>query len=160
MERIFPEFSFVKIISGEINSGKSTDLYNKVIQSDKFIGFITLPIIFSDNKKGYFLHGIDIPYNGIISSPFPVLMQPPLFYWKNRFFSDKIFSEVTEYLIENPELFLSKILIIDEIGPLEKGKRGWYKLLKFIITNKITSEIVIRDSFINEFREIISPLKS
>ena len=160
MEEFFQKFPYIKIISGNINTGKSTKLYQKTINSNKFVGFITLPVIFPYNKKGYFLNGINIPYKGIISSPYPVLIQPPLFYWKKRWFSDKLFFEITNYLINNHLSLSSKTLIIDEIGPLEKEGKGWYNLLKFVAINRISTEIVIRESFLTEFKELIKYLNS
>ena len=158
MERVLQEFPFITLITGDVNTGKSTKLQEKISSSDDYIGFVTPPVKFPDGEKGYRIEGINIPFNMTLSSPYPLQLKPPLFFWKRWFFSGTVFKEITKYIIENQHLLNNKTLIIDEIGPLESEKKGWYKLLQFAVKNKIKADIIVRKNFVDNFIEILRAL--
>ena len=132
----------ITYLIGEKNSGKSTYLLKLISKSpDKYVGFVTLPVKYSHQKKGYFLYGINIPFRELLAASDPVMLNPPLFYWRNRFFSRSIFERVTGFIMEN--FAPGKIYVIDEYGPLEREGKGWNKLITFLVKKRCKMMVVI-----------------
>ncbi len=136
----------ITYIMGPLNSGKTTYLKRKIAENpDNYIGFLSLPIYFYHGLKNYYLKGINIPIEGLLTAPDPLLLHPPLFYWRKRFFSQFMFDTVTEFVIEDSEISTNnKIFVIDEVGPLEKTGKGWNKLIDFLVKNNVKLIMVVR----------------
>ncbi len=146
--------SAIYLLSGAINSGKTTTLQRWIQQwqADNIKVFgVVAPAIFENNKKvGFDLIDIEtkIIYSLIRSVPFANDWQMGRFH-----FDLNGFERLTDKIIRNSGDFL----ILDEIGPLElKYQSGLCRLfLHFLTQTSLTMLIVVRESEVELLKNFI-----
>ena len=144
----WPNGKRILIITGKINSGKSSKLEKIIRQLNSagknIKGFITKGIFTDSCKIGYNL--IDIStgaeyHLASISSKNNFILKQGRFY-----FNEAVFEEVNNKLIEN---FNGDVIVFDEIGHLELNKKGFYRSLNVCMKNfKGKLIIVVRGSLL------------
>lgn len=128
----------VYIFSREINSRKTSELLKfqkKILKKTKLCSILS-PKKKLKNKRIYY-----ICFNGItISKAVEVDGKKITFY-------QDVFDLVYE-IIKNNEF---DFYLIDEIGPIEFKKLGFYKTLKYLLKTKKNLLICVRDFLLNDF---------
>lgn len=138
------------ILTGKINSGKSTrlfELYEYLINNNIFpIGFISLPIISGNEKQGFTLFDLHskMKYNFISS-----VNKIGDIKLGRYFFNEEVFDIV---LNNFPVIKKEYIIFFDEFGQLEFQGKGWRTLFNRIISVEFRLLlIVIRKDLLPEF---------
>lgn len=135
---------FIYILTGKINSGKTTAITNWIAGKNEVFGILTPKIlgrrVFKNIETGEqfemetIADEVDILKIGRYS------------------FSGMAFNKASLILqngLQNPRGWL----IVDEVGPLELQQKGFYKVIADIIENKNTNLkklLVIRDTLVDE----------
>jgi len=150
----------VKIVSGEINSGKTTQIGQIFEQTNQGDGIISKKVMLDKDVFGY---------NGMRLSDkytFPLMIHEK-YYKQDVINNGKVFEkdfvgEIGPYKIYKKSLrkinalyrdfFKKKTtpLYFDEIGMLEIGKGGFYKHLKKALKRKIDVVITVREDLIEK----------
>ena len=150
----------VKIITGKINSTKTTRIKNHYLTHKKGDGIISQKIMIDKNVFGY--SAVRLSDN--LEFPF---MIHETFYKKDLhqngdIFDNNICGQIGPYMIYQKgikkvnavykELFKKKVspLYFDEIGKLEIQGSGFYKILKKAIKKDINLIITVREDLIEE----------
>ncbi len=130
-------YTDILIISGKINSGKSTackDLVRRLQSSQKNIGgILSIPFWRHGEKKAYYALDISTEEGTLLATTEPVY---PAYRYGRFFFPLSGFSFAKSVLYAAADLSEMKkqnkkdILIIDEIGPLECLGQGFTPLLR------------------------------
>lgn len=137
------------ILTGPINSGKSTRLYNLFKDRKNTSGIITLLI---DNKK--YLYSISTKEKKLLEMDIIGDDENNIVKVGKYIFNKKVFQWgqkiLASDLIENPEL-----IVIDEIGPLELSGNGLAPTAFQIINSALAGNqkilVVVRDKLLKEF---------
>ncbi|BBE30002.1 hypothetical protein OSSY52_01430 [Tepiditoga spiralis] len=133
----------VNIISGEINSGKTTKLIN-IFKTTGGDGFAAIKVYKNNEFYGYNLTRLSnneiIPFISIDK------FDDELFKLSRFSFSKKGFIFANKIIDET--LINKKTLYIDEIGPLELSKKGFYTSFKKALKKNIEIYVCIRSSCI------------
>ena len=150
----------VKIITGKINSTKTTKIKNHYLKYKTGDGIISKKVMIDKNVFGY--TAVRLSDN----LEFPLMIHDT-FYKKGLYQNDEIFDknicgQIGPYKIYQKgmkkvnaiykELFKNKIspLYFDEIGKLEIQGSGFYKILKKAIKKDINLIITVREDLIEE----------
>lgn len=139
------------ILSGEVNSGKSTTVWKQYkIWSEEgrdVSGWISLPNIVKGEKAGYdivILKGSAESVRQKFIRPYPF---KDAFNWRQFWFDDSIFKLVSEMDFGDADVF-----VIDEIGPLElEDKLGFYNLLPKLYERYENTITVVRTTCLEAF---------
>lgn len=141
------------ILTGQINSGKSTrlwTLFNQYSQEGvRLAGFISLPV-FEDKKKiGY---DLAIIKDSRETARYPLARNRTFGgakKWRDFWFDESIFAQVEGFDFGQCDIFL-----IDEIGPLELvDKKGFYTAAKRIYETFENTITVVRSDCPEKFYE-------
>lgn len=132
----------IEIISGEVNSGKTTRLIQKINELNKqnyrIGGFISHPIYMGNTKSGYMVQDLseDNFYHLIHNQ------QSEIFTIKQGrfFFNENLFKELN---LKIKLLLDYDYLVIDEIGPLELNNKGFYDGLIYLLNNYKNNLILV-----------------
>lgn len=124
----------IEIITGSVNSGKTTELIKLVeelkLKNQKVAGFISHSIFEQGEKIGYSIEDI------ATKEFFHLAQNKPssIFQLKQGrfYFNEDLFTMLNNRL----ESFLHySYIVIDEIGPLELRKKGFYNGLIFLLNH-------------------------
>lgn len=143
------------ILSGEINSGKSTRLSQLALKlaSDGVIvaGLISMPCFKDGEKCGFELHIIN---NSKIISVIEFASIAARSGWqkfRRWHFNPNAFANANSFKFDKADLF-----ILDEIGPLEiEWHGGFFPLTRTIYLRYQTTITVIRKVFVDKYKEIL-----
>ena len=116
----------IYIFTGPICSGKTTRL-SEWLESRESIGGVIMPVI--DGKR-FFLHissGDQFPGEADENEKEIIMIGPYRF-------SERAFTNANREILESFKR--NNILVIDEIGPLELGGKGFAPCLNYILGNK------------------------
>ena len=128
----------IYIYSLPINSGKTTNLINltnDIKGCKKLCSLVSVKKIYK-NKKEYFLY-INMYKVGKVVE----VSDNKLYYFQ------ELFDEVYKFVVSYPFNFF----IVDEAGYLELAKKGFYKIIKYLINNNKDCIICVRDCLLNDF---------
>ncbi len=135
--------SRILILSGPIQSGKTTSLIKNFSKSDSVGGFICPDVLGS--RMIYFAD-----YRRLV--PFQLVELDNAISIGKFKFDENIFSKAYDLLV-NPITLEKEIVVVDEIGPLELKEQGYYQALIMLIDNWRKKEngtliLVIREHLI------------
>jgi nucleoside-triphosphatase THEP1 len=73
-------------------------------------------------------------------------------------FSAEAFGQASQYLLEAARNTGTKLLIVDEVGPLELRKEGFYKALKEVMENPPGPDLllVVRSELVEEVKQFFA----
>ena len=142
----------IRILSGEKGQGKSSRLKEVFAGVPGAVGIITL------RREG------DLRDFYILSSGESWSMQGAENYagpWLEvgRFrFSAEAFDRASQYLLEAARNTGTKLLIVDEVGPLELRNEGFYKALKEVMKNPAGPDLllVVRSELVEEMKQFFA----
>jgi len=146
----------VNFITGRVNSGKSTKLYNIFLKEKNGDGFYNKRILQNGQDIGQDLiwmsTGLSVPFSRIIN------FLPD--YWTEavRYNNYSFSKQGLEFLNKIVEWILSynNTAYIDEIGHLELEKKGLYYPLKKLLESGIIIYAVCRDCCLDKAIEIFN----
>lgn len=141
----------IEIISGDINSGKSTRLIKRVRGLKKKYrvgGVIAHPVFKEGEKSGFEIEDLST------GELFPLAENIPTSKFTHKqgrfYFDNTLFEELNNRLFE---MIDNEYIIIDEIGPLELSGSGYSPALKYLLNNyKNHLILVIRNKLLSEFK--------
>ncbi len=123
----------ILIITGRINSGKTAaagELILRLKASGKKTAGILCRGIFSGTRKTGF-YGIDISTGKV----FFLASDKPSDRFSLRqgrfYFNEKVLRHLNSLITKSPD---NDVILIDEVGPLELRKQGFYSLLRYGLT--------------------------
>jgi nucleoside-triphosphatase THEP1 len=122
----------ISIITGEINSGK-TSFLEKQVFNRKDVGGILTPKI---NGKRFF----KIIATQEIFEMETIALDSQCLQIGNYFFSKDGFEKANKILIDSVH-YLN--LVIDEIGPLEINEKGFYNTLLFLLQSNFKHHLIL-----------------
>jgi len=128
----------IYIYSSSINSGKTTALSrlnNYLKTRRKLCSFLSIKKEYK-SKREYFLY-----INGEKFSKIVEVVNGKLYYF------EKVFELAYKFCFFYPFDFF----IIDEAGYLELDKKGFYRIIKYIIDNDKDCVICVRDFLLKDF---------
>jgi nucleoside-triphosphatase THEP1 len=141
----------VKIVTGDMNSGKTTHIYSLYKQTEEGDGFIQLKTM-QDNK----VHHYDILF---LKSKLKKKLAFHQTFYENQFkepfyfgpyvFNQEIFFEVDRAI----DMMIKdnvKPIYLDEIGMLEIKQKGYAPLLKKLLKQDMELVITVKESLITE----------
>jgi nucleoside-triphosphatase THEP1 len=141
----------IYIVIGKINSGKTQmmiSLYNKEKKGD---GFVSVKIFDEGEHIGYMITRLST------DEKMPLAMKthtlPPK--WDGTYrcgpysFSKKALT-FAEKIVEDSMFKGFAPIYLDEVGPLELGNRGFYRILKKVLQTGVPAYITVRDSCVKE----------
>ncbi len=145
----------VMIFTGAIGSGKTTKLEKWVVRQ-KSIGGILMPVLAGERHLYSINSGKSVPVEMHEEVSTDEMVKTGKFN-----FSKKVFDWGNGEILNSSKIH--DIIVIDEIGPLEMNKKGFYFSLKQILENKdklrnMNLILVIREGMIEQitkFFEII-----
>lgn len=145
----------IKIITGDINSGKSTKFLELYNQLDGQLGLYSKKIVEQSigNVVGYNLvllpSGEEFPFIRLKEEIGDASRND--FLYQGRFaFSKEVFNIATDYVLRN---LTTQPVWIDEIGRLEIRGLGFYSLLKSLILDKREMIITLRSNLLRQFAD-------
>ncbi len=134
----------IYILSGEIHSGKTTAIINRIDGRNDVYGILSPEIegvrFFEDahtNKRFKMIADID---------------EPDVLQIGKYTFSKAAFDKASAILREGLKQ-PSGLLIVDEIGPLELQQQGFYEVLKEVVANDnqdLKKLLVVRQSLVDQ----------
>ena len=144
----WPNGKRILIITGKVNSGKSSKLEKIIRQLNSagknIKGFITKGIFTDSCKIGYNLIDISTGAEYRLASISPkdnFTLKQGRFY-----FNEAVFEKINEKIIQN---FNGDVIVFDEIGHLEMKKKGFYRSLRVCLKDfKGKLIIVVRSSLL------------
>jgi len=149
------------ILSGAINSGKSTYIENIIKQAQKCnykINALLSSAYFENNEKvGYDLYLIPDGEKRLLARTYPFDKAKK---FRRFYFSEQTINWANNYLISLKAVEAieeSEIVIIDEIGHLELNKEGFYPGLKSVYQNQEIKLLilVVRKHLIQEIKNML-----
>ncbi|MBU1145820.1 MAG: hypothetical protein KJ971_08235 [Firmicutes bacterium] len=141
----------VRIVTGKINSFKTTkmiELYKKIQKGD---GFVSLKIMIKDKVHSY--NALHL----LTNETFPLIIRKEF-----NDSSKEVICQIGEYhflkdtvlLIENTieKMIKAKVspIFLDEIGNLELQEKGFHQILKKMISSKLDLYLSIRADLVDE----------
>ena len=134
----------VNIISGEINSGKTTNLINIFKKTNSGDGFASIKVYKNNKLYGYNLTRLS--NNKTVPFISTTTFNDVIFKLDRFNFSKRGFNFAKKII--NETLHNKKTLYIDEIGPLELSKKGFYLSFKTALKSNVDIYVCIRSSCI------------
>ena len=139
----------VTLLSGPVDSGKTSLLYRKVTertgQGPSAAGILSLPVFRGGKKRGYYAYDIRSGEAMVLASELPLHLS---FKFKRFFFSENGFDFARERILAS---FDSPVLIIDEIGPLELEGGGFAPVLTECVRGYTGNLVpVVRENLLDE----------
>jgi len=137
--------SNVVILSGAVQSGKTTALLNHFSRKSNVGGFICPDV--NGQRMIYFLNERRVVPFQIVNNENEVSI--------GKFTFDKnVFNKACDILVDTSTLE-SDFVIVDEVGPLELKEQGYYRSLKILLENWTTKRdgtliLVVREHLVNE----------
>ncbi|MFP4460169.1 MAG: nucleoside-triphosphatase [Candidatus Zixiibacteriota bacterium] len=140
----------IKIITGPINSGKSTRLFEIAnslkARGEKIYGIIAEGIFENDKKIGFDIIDLDTGHRKKLARTNEKLVG---FQLGKFHFSEKAF-EFAKRAIEKG--IDEKHLFIDEIGPMELDRKGYFDIFsKSLFSYTENIYVVVRENIMDEF---------
>lgn len=142
------------IFTGEINSGKSTKLWDFYLDEktngSKISGWVSLPYFENGAKLGYditfIIESRDLPKKPFIRTSLRAGDNTGL-RWRKFIFDEACFEEVRRLDFGRPDIF-----VIDEVGPLElEDHGGFWPFLNGIFSSNNCTITVVRNNMIDKF---------
>lgn len=125
------------IITGDINSGKTSTIKKLVnFSKEPIAGIISEGIFINNEKVGYKIIDIVTQKEELLISTTPIKTDIKL----GRFYFSLTGLEFGQNILFN--IKNEKIVIIDELGFLELNKKGFFKPIKYLLKN-FTGKLVL-----------------
>jgi len=139
----------VKIVTGKINSGKTTKIYALYHQNQSGDGFIQLKTM--QNNKVYYYEMLHLKshqkYKLAIHQDFYDEEFSNPFRFGPYVFNQDVFAQM-ETILESILNEKHTPIYIDEVGMLEINQMGYAKILKKLIKNKLDLIIAVKDCLV------------
>ena len=144
----------VKIVTGNINSGKTTRIHHIFKQNKQGDGFIQLKVMYKDQVHRYdclFLKRNVKKTIAYHQTFYNHQFKTPLYYGP-YVFNQELFDEMIKYVDQLIKEGITPIYL-DEIGMLEINQQGYATILKKVLARNIELIIVCKETLINKVIE-------
>ncbi len=150
-------FKLVTIITGEINSGKTKKMKSLYSESKSGDGFLCNKIFKNSIHIGYDLVSISNKniYPFIREKQYLKASDKTLFKTGKYYFLEKAFQSAEKKLVTLMQEKISPIYI-DELGPLELQKKGFYRSVVNISKQDLPLIICVRKSCLQDIIELFN----
>lgn len=138
----------VTLVSGPVDSGKTSFLYRSVLESPGSAGILSLPVFRDGKKRGYYAYDIHSGEAMVLAAELPL---HPSFKFRRFYFSEYGFDFARERILAS---FGSPNLIIDEIGPLELEGGGFAPVLEECLRGYAGNLVLVVREYLKD--EVIS----